>query len=580
MAMSRRIGRRMPAALAVVIAAAVTVVPATVSAAEPKPKPSNTVNLQLLSFNDYHGHLTPPTGSDATLGAQLDPAGNLVGGSEYLATHLELLRGGHDNSLTVAAGDLIGGSPFLSGLFKDEPSVETLNTDGIDLDVSSVGNHEFDEGLTELLRMQNGGCHPTEGCFDADGYSGADFQWLAQNVIHDDTGETVLPGTWVEEVDGVKVGFIGMTLEGTPEIVAASGIRGLKFLDEVDAANAAVPELEAQGVRAIVVLLHEGGFQAGTYNQCNGISGPIVAIAENLDAEIDAVITGHTHQPYVCNIPDPSGAPRMVTSASSFGRVITETNLTINRSSGNVQRAKTTAVNHLVTRNVVPDAELTGIIAKWQSLAGPVANRPVGTITTDITRAINRQTESSLVNLIADAQLAATVAADSGGSQVAFMNPGGVRADLTYLSSPANEGDGVVTYGEAFTVQPFGNFVTVKTMTGEMIERLLEQQFTATGVRLLLGVSDGFTYTYDLRRPAGDRVDPGSIALNGTPIDPAASYQVTMNSFLADGGDGFTVFIEGTNPIGGGIDLDAFIAYLGANSPVEPPPTDRVTELP
>jgi 2',3'-cyclic-nucleotide 2'-phosphodiesterase (5'-nucleotidase family) len=298
------------------------------------------------------------------------------------------------------------------------------------------------------------------------------------------THECTAPaGTWVEEVDGVKVGFIGMTLEGTPEIVAASGIRGLKFLDEVDAANTAVPQLETQGVRAIVVLLHEGGFQAGTYNQCAGISGPIVAIAENLDAQIDAVITGHTHQPYVCNIPDPSGAPRMVTSASSFGRVITETNLTINRSSGNVQRAKTTAVNHLVTRNVTPDAELTGIIAKWQSLAGPVANRPVGTITTDITRAINRQTESSLVNLIADAQLAATAPAP-GSAQMAFMNPGGVRADLTYASSSAGEGDGVVTYGEAFTVQPFGNFVTVKTMTGDMIERLLEQQFTDTGVRL------------------------------------------------------------------------------------------------
>jgi 5'-nucleotidase len=578
MATPGRIGPRVLAALAVVVAATLaTAAPANTSAAVPRP--SKTVNLQLLSFNDYHGHLTPPTGTDATLGAQLDPAGNLVGGSEYLATHLQLLRSGHPNSLTVAAGDLIGGSPFLSGLFKDEPSVETLNTDGIDLDVSSVGNHEFDEGLTELLRMQNGGCHPTEGCFDADGYDGADFQWLAENVIHENTGDTVLPGTSVVEVDGVKVGFIGMTLEGTPEIVAASGIRGLKFLDEVDAANAAVPQLEAQGVRAIVVLLHEGGFQAGTYNQCTGISGPIVDIAENLDAQIDAVITGHTHQPYVCNIPDPSGAPRMVTSASSFGRVITETNLTINRSSGNVQRAKTTAVNHLVTRNVAPDAELTGIIAKWQSLAGPVANRPVGTITTDITRAINRQTESSLVNLIADAQLAATVPAPSS-AQMAFMNPGGVRADLTYASSTANEGDGVVTYGEAFTVQPFGNFVTTKTMTGDMIERLLEQQFTDTGVRLLLGVSEGFTYTYDLRRPVGDRVDPGSIALNGVPIDPAASYQVTMNSFLADGGDGFTVFIEGTNPIGGGIDLDAFIAYLGANSPVEPAPTDRVTELP
>jgi 5'-nucleotidase len=577
--------------------------------AHPAPRPA-TVDLQILSFNDYHGNLEPPTGSDGLL--TTGPGTTVpAGGVEYLTTHLRNLRQGHRNSLTVAAGDLIGGTPFLSGLFKDEPSVETL--DALGLDVSSVGNHEFDEGVPELLRMQYGGCHPAEGCFDADGYSGARLDWLAANVKYRSgvptprvpghpeygwwgkvasTGRTVLPPADIKIVNGVPVGFVGMTLEGTPELVAQAGIRDVEFKDEVATANLAARDLRKLGVKAIVVLLHEGGLPpagAAYTFRCEtgggGLSGPIIEIAKNLDPSIDLVVTGHTHQPYVCDIPDPAGQSRWVTSASSYGRLITETNLKLDTRTRDVVRSSVTTVNHAVTRDVAPAAEQTATIAKWNALAAPLGNRVIGSITADINRGgtngSRRDVESPLGDLIADAQLEATTV---NGAVMALMNPGGVRRDLTFASSTAGEGDGNVTYAEAFNVQPFSNTVVTMTLTGAQIEQTLEQQWTTQtdgSVRFLhLGVSNGLTYSWSASAPVGNRVDPATIKLNGVTLDPAAGYRVTVNSFLADGGDGFTTLRSGTNRVGGGVDLDAFIAYLGAHSPVAPPVANRVTPLP
>ena len=537
------------------------------------------VQLQVLSFNDFHGHLQEPSGRDATLGAALDPDETPVGGAEHLASTLDRLGGEARYSHTVAAGDLIGGSPFLSGLFHDEPAVESLNALG--LDVAGVGNHEFDEGVTELLRMQRGGCHPEDGCYEPwgeGGYPGADFPWLAANVVRTATGRTVLPGTAVRTVGGVQVGYIGMTLEATPTLVAQAGIQGLEFKDEVATANRAASELRRRGVQTIVVLLHEGGFQTGTYQQCTGISGPVVDIAENLHPEIDLVVTGHTHQPYVCTIPDPAGRDRMVTSAASFGRVVTETVLTISTRNGDVLRDRTTSTNHLVTRTD-PDPVQTEIISRWNAAAAPIANEVVGSVTADVVRSPSRGTEGPLANLIADAQLAATAAPTAGGAQIAFMNPGGVRADLTYSQLSGGEQPGQVTYGEAFAVQPFGNLLVTMDLTGAQIERLLEQQARVdaqgNASALIFGVSAGFTFGYDPAAPVGSRVDPASIQLNGVTLDPAATYRIVTNSFLADGGDSFSVFTEGTSRTGGGEDLTAFTAYLAANSPVAPP-ADRI----
>ena len=544
------------------------------------------VEVQLLSFNDYHGHLESDTPGEIE---RTKRDGEVVeipaGGAEYLARHLRKLRRGHENSLTVTAGDLIGGSPFLSGLFHDEPSVESLNAMGLDL--SGVGNHEFDEGVRELRRMQRGGCHPEDGCyFPANPYDGADFRWLAANVTNDNTGKTALRPYAVRRVDGERIAFIGMTLEGTDQLVAQSGIRGWSFQDEVRTANRLVPKIRAKGIEAIVVLLHEGGAQSGNVNQCDGISGPVVDIAERLKPAIDMVITGHTHQAYNCTIDDPKGRPRKVTSAASFGKVVTEINLKINRRTGNVIRRSVHARNHVVTQDVEPVAAQTRIINKWNRLAAEVGDQEVGTITEDITRGFtdgseDRGIESGASNLIADAQLAAT---EANGAQIAFMNPGGVRADFLYAASKG-EGDGVVTYAEAFTIQPFGNLLVTIPMTGAEIQDALQQQCNTTR-QYQLGVSEGFTYT-DTRTV--DPTNPQSclgitvtnMQLDGVAIDLNATYLVTVNSFIADGGDGFSAFAEvpKSERIGGGGDLEALIAYLGANSPVSDPGTDRVTEV-
>jgi 5'-nucleotidase len=576
-----RRARRVAAAVAATLA--VTLAGATVAAdakpdAKTKPRPGD-VQVQLLAFNDFHGHLETSTPGSL--------AGQPAGGSEYLASHLERLREGHQNSLTVAAGDLIGGSPFLSGLFHDEPAVESLNAMG--LDVSGVGNHEFDEGVDELLRMQNGGCHPVDGCYFEDApYPGADFDWLAANVTNDETGETALPPYWVKKLKGARIGFIGMTLEGTDSLVAQSGIRGWSFQDEVKTANALVPELQRKGVEAIVVLLHEGGLQSGGYNDCEGISGPVVEIADGLDPAIDAVITGHTHQAYNCSLDDPAGEPRSVTSAASFGRIVTEIGLTIDRVTGDVRRDSVTATNHLVDRNLEPAADQTAIIDKWSALADVVGNTVVGEVTADILRAYENPTtddrgkESDVGNLVADAQLWAT---RDNGAQIAFMNPGGLRADLLYESSDKGEGDGMVTYAEAFAVQPFGNLLSTIPMTGQQIKTALEQQ-CQTARQYQLGVSEGFTYT-DTRSvsSASSRtclsIEVSDMMLDGEPIELDETYKVTVNNFIADGGDNFTVFkeIDPSLRVGGGEDLDALIGYLGEESPVAPPGTDRVNEV-
>ncbi len=564
-----------------------------------------TTDLQILSFNDYHGNLEPPTGGNGRLPGQ--PSTTFFGGVEYLSSTLTQLRAGHRNTLTVAAGDLIGASPIVSGLFHDEPSIESLNA--LKLDVSSVGNHEFDEGVGELLRMQYGGCRTDTGCYQPTPFPGANFAYLAANVVYKDgvtvprvkraddygswfqrsTGRTVLPPTWVKEVGDVKVGFIGMTLKGTTELVAQAGIKDVDFRDEVATANLAAADLTKRGVKAIVVLIHEGGLPpsgAAFDYPCNSaggtaaISGPIVAIAQNLSPSIDLVVSGHTHQPYTCMIPDPAGNPRSVTSASSFGRLVTETNLQVDRRTKDVVRSSVVAVNHPVVRTVAADPVETAIVSKWQTLAAPIANRPVGSITADITRSGARDTESSLADLIADAQLARTAA---NGAQIALMNPGGVRADLTYAASVGGGGDGEVTYGEAFAVQPFANTLVTMTMTGAQLHAVLEQQLaTRSGVdsMLALGISKGLTFTWSASAAKGSKIDPASITLDGVAVDPAAGYRVTVNSFLADGGDSFSTFVQGTNRVGGGVDLDEFVAWLGANSPVTGPTPNRMQLVP
>lgn len=533
--------------------------------------PDEVVHVQLLAFNDLHGNLEPPQGSAGTIKLPDDTTVD-TGGAAFLAARVAALRAENPNTVVVSAGDLIGASPLVSALFHDEPTIEVMNQIG--LAYNAVGNHEFDDGKDELLRMQAGGCHP-EGCGDDTPFPGASFQFLAANVLtSEDPIETLFPSHAVHEVGGARIGFIGMTLVGTPAIVTPAGIAGLTFVDEAERANALVPELLSEGVTAIVLLIHEGGYQTGFYDECPEISGPIVEIVENLDAEIDVVVSGHTHQAYNCEI-----AGKVVTSAASFGRVITDIDLEISAATGDVTGV--TARNVLVTRDDA-DPDVEAFVLAYKDLAAPLADAPIGTISATLERYAPMMLPgmSTMGAVIADAQLAATADTMLGGARVAFMNPGGVRADLVYAAAPEEAEDGIVRYGEAFTVQPFGNSLVVMTLTGAQIEALLEQQFVEGADPKILQVSAGFTYTYSESAPIGDKIEPSSILLDGEAVEPDQAYRVTVNSFMASGGDGFTVLVEGADRLGGANDLDALADYFAVASPVEPPTLDRVHVVP
>ena len=529
-----------------------------------------TVTVQLLAINDFHGNLNPPTGANGLIGRRA------AGGAEYLATHLKNAVARNPNSIIVAAGDLIGASPLVSALFHDEPTIESMNA--MNLAVTSVGNHEFDHGQAELRRMKKGGCHPSDGCQDGDGFAGARFEYLAANVV-EQAGQKpapFFPPTTIRTIAGVKIGFIGETLRNTPRIVSPTGVRGLTFLDEATTANAYAAELKQQGVRAIVLLIHEGGVQSDNAdpNGCRGFSGAIARIAEQLSPDIKVVISGHTHQFYNCTI-----AGHTVTSASSFGRMLTRIEVKLETADGTI--TSVSAKNEIVDRGVPKDPGQTQLIARYAAVAAPIANRVVGSVTWDIGRAANRAGESPLGDIIADAQLAATSSPDKGGAVVAFTNSGGIRADLVANTRTGTERPGQITYSELFTVQPFSNVMTVQTLTGSMIKRLLEQQFggLTVGTNRILQVSGGFAYSYKLDAPPGQHVAPASIKIGDRIIGPDDRVRVATNQFLAEGGDGFTVLREGTDQLGGDIDVDALMAHFRTHSPVSPGVQNRIIRL-
>jgi 5'-nucleotidase len=587
---------------AMVVVAALLVVPTAIAGRGGDGRKDNDTRVQLLAFNDFHGHVEPNTPGTIQIGQSR--SGNTIvnqtvpaGGAEYFATHVKALRTAHANTITVGSGDLIGASPLLSGLFHDEPTIEALNEVG--LDVSGVGNHEFDEGLVELYRMMNGGCHPVDGCQDGDPFFGSVFGYLAANVFFAGTEKTILPPYEVRKVGNAKIAFIGMTLEGTPLIVTPSAIAGLDFRDEVETVNNLIARLKRNDIRTFVVLLHEGGFQNAPFSNanpaqnlpgwagidnCDNLQGAIVDIAKNISDEVDVIVSGHTHAQYICRAANEIDG-KLVTSAASFGRLITDIDLVIDHESKEVKSK--TARNVIVTQDVAKDPAVTAILDKYRAIANPIANRVVGSVTETLLSTRDSggdpdgDGEAPLGNVIADAQLEATAPTDFGGAVIAFMNPGGIRAPIRYETISGGEQPGQVTYGELFAVQPFGNTLTVKTCTGAQIQALLEQQFDspAVGQVRILTVSSGFNYSYDRTRSAGDRVLNDTVKLSGNPIVDTQSYRVEMNSFLASGGDGFSVFNQCTNQLGGEVDLDALVRYFQAHSPIAPPAEDRIKRL-
>jgi 5'-nucleotidase len=462
----------------------------------------------------------------------------------------------------VAAGDLIGASPFLSAMFHDEPTIESMSMMG--LEIASVGNHEFDEGKDELLRMQNGGCHPIDKCQGPHPFPGAKFHYLAASTFLKSTGKTLFPPYEIRNFDGIPVAFIGLTLKGTSGIISPASAADLEFHDEVDTVNALVPELKAKGVEAIVVLIHEGGVPAGDYNECPGISGPIVDIVKRFDKAVDIVISGHTHQAYVCNIDG-----RLVTSGDKYGTLVTAIDVKLDPATRDVVSAR--ADNVIVRTSLAADPDQSSLLEAYDRVAAPLANRRAGSVRDTLSRVPNLTGESVLGDIIADAQLAATSDESNGGAVIAVTNPGGIRTDIT------RKGDGTVSYADVFASQPFRNQLVTLTLTGAQLKAALEQQWLDEKRPRILQVSKGFGYAWDATRPFGEHVDAASMKLNGAAIDPAKHYRVTINNYLALGGDGFAVFRAGTDLQVGAYDVDALFAYFQANSPLASSPPMRIT---
>lgn len=578
------------------------------------------VTIKIVGFNDYHGNLESPGtfGANTAVPSAQRPA---VGGADYLAAYVARMRAANPNTVVVGAGDFIGATPLISSLFFDEPAVETLNKIGVEF--SAVGNHEFDKGKDELRRLQNGGCKLTNGAPDANScrgygsaapgsFDGAKFRWLSANVVETATGKTLLPAYGIKTFGKVKVAFIGMTLKGTPGIVTPTGIAGLSFRDEAQTVNELVPRLRAQGIEAIVVLVHQGGFQGAGNSDINGCVGDlagsdIAGIVKQLDNAVDLVISGHTHAAYNCSrntvdngsvarstgLPNKLGRKVPVTSASAFGRVLTEVDMTIDPVTRHV--LDVSPRNRLIDRTdaevtaaIAANPEVKNVVQAYKNAVSPLANQVVGRITAPLANAADAAGEMPAGDLIADAQLQAAQPAALGGAVMAFMNPGGVRNPGFVNAAGSYPYD--LTYGDAFTVQPFGNSLVTVTLTAQQLKDLLEQQFAGcngqTGTRILQ-VSNGVQYRWSASGPTCAKVTDLSftptdlqavppvatgpteqIVIAGVVQNPTRSYRVTVNNFMATGGDGFTVLTGGAQPQGGAQDIDALVAYLaGYKSP-------------
>ncbi|MEN3313615.1 MAG: 5-nucleotidase [Actinomycetota bacterium] len=570
--------------------------------------PKSATDVHLLAFNDLHGNLEP---------AALNIYGHFAGGAAYLAKAVKDKQAQYGNlQATIFAGDNIGAAPLQNGLFHEEPIVLASNM--MNVDFAGVGNHEFDKGATELLRIQNGGCHP-DGCNAApyrlpngsttNTYPGASFQYLSANVVRTATGQTLFPATGIKRftsTDGKKfeVGFIGEVLESTPTIVTPAGVAGLTFQDEADAANRAVAALADKGVKVPVLVVHEGGFQSGSaaLNGCAGnlAGSPIAEIASRLDPAIKVIVSAHTHAEYRCTI-TAGGVTRLITSASSFGRILSDITLTIDARNDKLVEVSASniivdnALNPRIDANTVrqpdhskEDSQVQAVVDQYVTAAAPLANQVIGKVNGDLTRTASAFGESTLGDVIADGQFVATRPTSLGGAQLAFMNPGGIRGDLLASAiSSGGEAPGEVTYGEAFTIQPFGNSLVTKTMTGDMIRRLLQQQFqgcggTAPAGGRFLQISSTFKYEevpVGTAAACADRI--GRMWVDGVLVTPTSSYRVTMNNFLASGGDGFTVFNEGADALGGAQDIDAWVAYFALfPGGINVPALDRIVAKP
>jgi 5'-nucleotidase len=518
---------------------------------------SAPTELTLLSINDFHGNIqaarpTPlmPRLPDATTGeVKAQPAGGVA----HLATALADLKARNPNALIVAGGDLIGASPLISNLLRDEPTLAAMSQLGIA--ASALGNHELDAGLPELMRQTRGEC-AASGCLWP-GYQGPGFPYLGANVLDAKTGKPLLPTHVIKQAGGLKVAIAGVATLQTPQVIVAKAIQGIRFVDEADTLNALVPQLKAEGAQVLVAVMHEGGVQGqgASANDpsyaCPTLTGRVHDIAKRLDPAYAVIIGGHTHQAYTCKI---NG--RLVVQAGSYGGWITESRLKLD-ASGRVLDAQ--AINHPVLQSVyAPNAALAELVARAAALTEAARTKPVATLPRGAVRnAKEPNGDAALGNLIADSQLA--YARKQGtAADIAFMNPGGIRADLVV------EAGRPTTMSDLLAIQPFGNELVALTLTGQQLWEVLQRQLPKgrAAPRML---QPSWTLQYRWRTGVDGMPQLGDVLIDGKPLERTRDYRIVVNNFLSEGGDAQAGFRHGRDRAVLGTDIDALVNLLGAN---------------
>lgn len=556
----------------------------------PAAAPAGPVEVGIIGINDFHGALEPPGQSVNVKQADGSMLAVPAGGGAWLASAVDSIKARHANNVVVAAGDLTSASQLASSLYLDEPAVGVMNRVGVEF--NAVGNHEFDRGWKELQRLQNGGCEKNarfEPC-QLEQFAGARYKYLSAATFKAD-GTTLFPATGLktfgEGASKVTIGFVGLSLKSVPTLVAPEQVVGLTFGDEADAINKAIPVLKAQGADAVVVLIHQGGkTPVGDPNGCDGFVGDITPILDRLNPGVDVVVSGHTHWSYVCNYKPASGAaPILLTSAGVYGELVTDITLSIDPAT---HRVLSKAAHNVIVQSTpykatrgdiantdafprfAPRADVAAYVKQYKDASLAVVARPIGKISQGASKGEGEEsgTGGPLGNLIADGQLGGTRKA---GAQISFSNPFGIRTSLI----PA--ADGTVTFGQIYAVQPFSNELVTMTLTGAQVRAVIEEGLDDQGPKQMLSPSVGTLVRYDMTRPSGSRVV--SLTLNGKPVVGTANYRVSVVNFLAEGGDGYSIFTKGTQRTNGGLDIEAFEDWIKAVSVRQMPQENRTVKV-
>jgi 5'-nucleotidase len=549
---------------------AVIVIPVALSSPPHVPVTAGEgIHVKILAVNDFHGQLPPGQNLNK------EPAGSAPVLASYLRT--AMTQGTPAAVFIALPGDVVGASPPESGLLLDEPTLLFFNgfangccgsasacSASCNM-IATFGNHEFDKGLGELKRKLGGGNGATTVTHLADPYPGTKAGYVSSNVVWKINNTPVVPPYVIRDAGGVRIAFIGADTTKTPSLVLPGLVDEVLFLNETESINRYVPEIQLKGVHAIIVLLHEGGTQdayEGPTKKNTTVTGSVAGIVAGLDPDVDVVLSGHTHAFTNAYLKNAGGTPVLVTQAYSYSRAFADVDLIIDPVTGEItgKTARIVPVYADKPPGTIPDPATVAFLLRDEKIVSPMTDRLIAIAAADLTRTENDAGESPLGDLLADSQRSVMK------TDIGFITTGTLRADIAR---------GNVTWGDLFAVQPYSGTIMSMTLTGEQIRRVLERQWEAPLPPHNLAVA-GLTYTFDTGRPVGSRVT--DIRINGVPLDPEKKYTAAMADYLTAGGDGYTVFVNGTNMTNGPGDVDALAMYMGSlPQPVNVAAGNRIT---